>query len=191
MLPAKEQPLSELDLARLERFLASSVCGREAMTLSRAHGFMTAAASGPETVMPGEWIRLALDEPVFKDADQAEDILGLMMRLYQEIVANLQKRGEFRPIFEQRDNELGPCRMSADEWCQGYVSGMTLSGDIWACQSDRGLGSLLAPIFILVRPADEEEKALRHQRYEELCALIPGAAQDIYHYWNAGQNQGR
>jgi uncharacterized protein len=191
MLPAKEQSLSGLDLARLEHFLASSACGREAMTLSRAHGFMTAAISGPETVLPGEWIRLALDEPVFEDAGQAEDMLGLMMRLYQEIAANLPKRGEFRPIFEQQNNELGEHIVSADEWCRGYVSGMTLSGDIWASQSDNGLGALLAPIFILVRPGDEEEKALRAQRYEALCALIPGAAEDIYHYWKACRNHGR
>lgn len=192
MHPVNEQhSLSEIDLARLAHFLASSVCGSEAMSLSRAHGFMTAAASGPEDVMPGEWIRLVLDEPVFEEAAQAEDVLGLMMRLYQEIAAKLSKRGEFCPIFERRNGGPGVPTVNADEWCHGYISGMTLSGDIWARQSGHGLGPLLAPIFILVRPGDEEEQALRTERYEELCALLPGAAQDIYQYWQNLRDQNR
>jgi yecA family protein len=63
-------------LQRLDGFLRSPGCGGDSMSLSRAHGFLTAALSGPEPISEGEWMRLMFDEPVFADADQAQDIPG-------------------------------------------------------------------------------------------------------------------
>ena len=45
MLPAVPYALSQAELLRLGAFLHSPACGRDAMGLSHAHGFLTALAS--------------------------------------------------------------------------------------------------------------------------------------------------
>ncbi|HYQ73292.1 MAG TPA: UPF0149 family protein, partial [Gammaproteobacteria bacterium] len=74
-LPDTAAPLTRPELLRLERFLRSGESGDGAMTLSHAHGFLTAIVSGPEHFETGEWIRLVFDEPVFSNAGQVQDIL--------------------------------------------------------------------------------------------------------------------
>ena len=183
MLPANEQSITPADLFRLEKFIGSGACGEDAMGLSRAHGFLTAAVSGPETVMPEEWIRLIFDEPVFENPTQADEVLGLVMRLYNDIARNLPERGSFNPVFDVVRDAGGNESFSADEWCMGYVAGMTLSGDLWAEQSNRGLGDLLAPIFIIVSPETGKERELLAEHYSALCDMLPQAAEDIYRFW--------
>ena len=183
MLPANDQPITPADLFRLEKFMRSDACGEDAMTLSRAHGFLTAAVSGPEAVMPDEWIRLVFDEPVFVDAEQADDILGLIMRLHNDIARNLPQQGVFTPVFDVVRDTGGGENFSADEWCLGYVAGMSLAGDVWAEHARHELGEMLAPIFIIVSPEDSEEGRLREERYDELCSVLPEVAEAIFHYW--------
>lgn len=184
MIPAtNDQPITPADLFRLEKFMCSDACGDDSMTLSRAHGFLTAAVSGPETVMPDEWIRLVFDEPVFADAEQADDILGLIMRLHNDIARNLPLQGVFTPVFDVVRDTGGGENFSADEWCLGYVAGMSLAGDVWAEHARHELGELLAPIFIIVSPEDSEEGRLREERYDDLCSMLPEVAEEIYQYW--------
>lgn len=185
MLATNDQPITPADLFRLEKFMCSDACGEDAMGLSRAHGFLTAAVSGPEAVMPDEWIRLVFDEPVFKDAAQADDILGLIMRLHNDIARNLPQQGVFTPVFDVVRDEGGSENFNADEWCIGYVAGMSLAGDIWAEHANHELGEMLAPIFIIVSPEDSDEGRVREERYDQLCSMLPDVAEEIYQYWLA------
>ena len=132
MLPAHTSPLKQSDLLALDAFLRSATCGRVAMGLSRAHGFLTATASGPEQLEPGEWLRLVFDEPVFESGDQADAMLGLAMRLYQEIETSLGEPGSFRPVLDFVGNDASGVAVDASAWCQGYLSGMSLCREQWA-----------------------------------------------------------
>jgi yecA family protein len=49
------------ELFHLDSFLRSGHSGESAMSLSAAHGSLTAVASGPDAFEPGEWIRLIFD----------------------------------------------------------------------------------------------------------------------------------
>ena len=184
MLPATDFPLTQAELFRLERFMGSPACGADAMTLSRAHGFLTAAVCGPETVAPGEWIRLIFDEPVFEDAAQAEEVLGLITRLYDHIAHSLPRHGAFVPLFEVVRDAGGGTTFNADEWCRGFLSGMSLAGDAWAESGSPELGGMLSPIFIIASPRTSREQALRAGHYERLVGLLPEAVENIYRYWD-------
>lgn len=184
MLPVHAQPLSQTDLLKLDAFLHSPACGREAMGLSRAHGFLTAAASGPEQLEPGEWLRLVFDEPVFESGEQAETMLGLAMRLYQEIEATLEagreQTGSYRPVLDfVRGN--GGVTVDASAWCQGYFSGMSLCRELWSMHSGSELNRLLAPIFALA----SHRGAVRDDFHRRLCDELPGTAESVYRYWRA------
>jgi uncharacterized protein len=185
MLPAQDQPITPAELFRLEQFMQSDACGKDSMNLSRAHGFLTAAVSGPEAVLPEEWIRLVFDEPVFVDATQADEVLGLILRVHRDIESKLPEQGAYLPLFEVVRDSTGGQRFSADAWCGGYVAGMTLAGDLWAAHRTRGLGKLLTPLFIILNPQSKMEQALRNEQYAALCDLLPQVAEDVYQYWLA------
>ena len=185
MLPAHAQPLSQDDLLKLDAFLHSSACGRDAMGLSRAHGFLTAAASGPEPLEAGEWLRLVFDEPVFADGAQAQTMLGLAMRLYQDIEVSLKTRDGFRPVLDFVRDGAAAVAVDASAWCQGYCSGMSLCREQWATHTGGELNALLSPIFQLARLRG----AARDASQRRLCDELAGNAAALYRYWRA-QGQG-
>ena len=47
-----EQPLSEKEFDELDQFLLSDRCSDDAMTMDTLHGYLTAIAIGPESIMP-------------------------------------------------------------------------------------------------------------------------------------------
>ncbi len=181
MLPALPQALNQTELLRLDAFLHSPACGRDAMGLSHAHGFLTAVASGPERLEPGEWLRLVFDEPVFADGAQAEDMLGLAMRLYLDIETSLGRPGQFRPVLDFLPDADGEMTVDASSWCQGYRAGMTLCAEQWAIHGGEPLRSLLATIHTLARQPGPALGDLNR----ELCDQLPLAAEAIYRYWRA------
>lgn len=179
MLPATAPALTQAELLRLDAFLRSEACGRDAMGLSHAHGFLTALASGPEAMEPSEWLRLIFDEPVFRDGAQAEDMLGLAMRLYAEIERSLAQPHAFSPVLEYVRGGGGELAMDATAWCQGYRAGMTLYQELWVQHANQALTGWLAPIHALARSAGPALDPL----HRELCAELPLAVQAIHRYW--------
>lgn len=178
MLPAHTRLLDQADLLRLDAFLHSPACGREAMSLSRAHGFLTAAASGPEQLEPGEWLRLMFDEPVFESGSEAESMLGLAMRLYREIETTLDSADGYRPVLDfVRDG--GGIAVDASAWCQGYFSGMSLCRELWSMHAGGELDHMLAPIHALAR----YHGAARDGKHRQLCEQLPFSAVSVYRYW--------
>jgi yecA family protein len=180
MLPEKSHPLSQADLNRLDHFLHSASCGRDAMGLSRAHGFLTAAVSGPEGLAADEWIRLVFDEPVFATGEQAEEMLGLVMRLYRDIESGLRQSGTFRPVLEYVDDGAGSTRVDARLWCEGFISGMTLFREHWNAVAREVLREPLAVIFQLA-----QAPGFGGARQQALCEALPVAAEAVYLFWRA------
>jgi uncharacterized protein len=180
MHPDRPDKLTQPELLRLEGFLRSGSSGDSAMSLSRAHGFLTAIVSGPDEFEAGEWIRLILDEPVFDDSEQAQDILGLVMRLHADIEQSLPVAGRFSPIFEFTRGANSGRSFGSEEWCEGYLSAMAL----WSAPLPRALNSSLEPLRLISGPRSEAERAAREIRYEELSASLPSMAEVIYRYWH-------
>ena len=79
-------PTDLLELRELAEFLASLELVESSMDLFAVDGFSAAILSGPRTLMPSEWIRWIWDRgrgevaPEFENREQAQRILGLMMR---------------------------------------------------------------------------------------------------------------
>jgi uncharacterized protein len=180
MLPEQSGPLSQLDLARLDRFLHSGACGPEAMGLSHAHGFLTAVASGPELLESSEWLRLMFDEPVFESGNDAQEMLGLAMRLYQEIEMGLRGEAGFRPVLEYVRDSGGDTHVDAQLWCRGFVAGFALFRERWTREARGMLDTPLSVIFRL-----SEMRGLMDPAYVGLCDALPDAAGAVYRYWQA------
>ena len=180
MQPERPSTLSQAELLRLEQFLRSQSSGEAAMSLSRAHGFLSAIVSGPEQFEAGEWIRLICDEPVFSDAMQAEDVLGLIMRLHTDIEQRLQQPGRYNPVFEFIRGPGGGERVSAREWCEGFLSAMAL----WSVPLPRTLRQTLEPLFLIAGARGPVAQQLPDAHYTELSAMLPAMVETVYRHWH-------
>lgn len=179
-LPEASSSLIQADLLRLDRFLHSAACGRDAMGLSRAHGFLTAAVSGPEGLSPEEWIRLIFDEPVFESGNEAQEMLSLIMRLHRDIETGLAASGQFRPLLEYVRDGSGATHMDAGVWCEGFIAGMTLFREHWTVAAREALRAPLGVIFRLPQMAPA-----RDEHYQQWCEALPVAAEMVYLFWRA------
>jgi uncharacterized protein len=186
MFPDSPAPLTQPELLRLERFLRSNESGEGAMTLSHAHGFLTAIVGGPESLETDEWIRLIFDEPVFSDPEQVQDILGLIVRLHASIEAALPVPGRFLPIFEYENPGARGTAYRSEQWCKGYISAMAL----WSEPVTRALQYTLEPLFLIASPQGRAQRELQAAHYQELCALLPPMAEAVYQHWHgdSGRN---
>ena len=178
MHPESAHPLEISDLHRLDHFLSSEACGRQAMSLSYAHGFMTSIASGPESLGPDEWLRLMFDEPVFENAEDGSEMLGLAVRLYAEIERGLSGNMLFRPVLDMVRVSQSDSYPDAQRWCLGYTEGLRLFGEHWTPEAKSSLGTPLEILFQLA-----EIKGLPNNDYQQLCDALPDTARAIYNYW--------
>lgn len=186
MFPDSPAPLTQPELLRLERFLRSDETGESAMTLSQAHGFLTAIVSGPASLETDEWIRLIFDEPVFSDSEQAEDMLGLIVRLHASIEAALPVPGRYLPIFEYGHPTGRGTAYRSEQWCQGFLSAMAL----WSEPVTRALQYTLEPLFLIVNTHSRAQQELREAHYRDLCALLPPMAEAVYRHWHGSVRHG-
>jgi uncharacterized protein len=184
MHPESAQPLQQPDLIRLDQFLRSSACGKQAMSLSYAHGFLTSIASGPEQLEPSEWLRLMFDEPVFESGDEGSEMLGLAVRLFAEIERGLKNETIFRPVLEYIRDGDKLVRTDAQRWCLGFVEGLGLFNERWTPDARESLRTPLEVVFQLA-----EIRGVANPSYQQLCDTLPDIAQSTFSYWQAAHKQ--
>jgi len=89
-------------------------------------------AIGPDTVLPSQWLPWVWDlydgeaEAQFEDLDEANWIMQLVMRFYNQVVQQFADDPQvFEPIY-WRSAEWG-----AAEWCEGFLLGTRLTPGAW------------------------------------------------------------
>ncbi len=142
---ALDEPLSDPELDELEGFLASDLVPQDCMDLEMLDGFLTAIVSGPDNVQPSEWLPQVWSEgarssnPAFASSEQAQRIMGLMLRHMVGIQRTLgESPTRFKPLLYMPDektrsdktrNDKTPPEASA--WSEGYMAGVKLRDDEW------------------------------------------------------------
>jgi uncharacterized protein len=190
-------PLEEWEMDELDRFLlqrsqddSDSEEGNEGLLgMSELDGFFTAIISGPETIPPSTWLPAVWGEtePEWESTERFDKIYQLMIRHYNDVVNSLMQPGfEFEPIFNENEVD-GQSFLVVNEWCLGYMRGVTLAAEAW----DRGgeeLLDLLQPIMLF---SDEQGwqllETLEEEQIVDLQASIPNVAQEIHRFWLARQ----
>jgi len=185
-----DQPLSDKEFDELDSFLLSDRSPEDAMTMDILHGYLTAIAIGPETVMPAEWLKKvwgkeATDVPTFKYAKEEERILGLIMRFMNEVLVTFEVAPkEFEALFVEHEHE-GQTLIDAEAWCWGFWEGMDLRPGSWDAIFTE-LPELMKPIYLLgADEIEEDELALvedpvkAHKLALELEANLPA----IHKFW--------
>ncbi|TFW21348.1 UPF0149 family protein [Massilia arenosa] len=157
-----DQPLSDKEFDSLDQFLLSGRCPEDAMTMDMLHGYLTAIAIGPETVLPAEWLPRVWGEdpqqgPKFTTPKEEERIVNLIMRFMNEILITFEVAPkDYEPLFVEREHE-GEMLIDAESWCWGFQEGLELRADAWSVLYDSDQADLMRPIDLL--GADEIEEA--------------------------------
>lgn len=143
-----------VDLGVLDDFLASDRAPGDCMQLSELDGFLTGIAIGPRLIMPSIWLPIVWgdDAPAFEDLQQANQLLGIMMRRYNEIIRLADEGpGAYQPVFVA--NETG--EMCPSDWAVGFIQSMSLCQDDWEpLVTDPDAGTLIAPIMMIASTTD-------------------------------------
>jgi len=191
--PPISPSLGENELDRLEALLDSPVFKGEAMWLDELQGFLCAVISAPDTILPSAWLPVALGEnPGYENQQQAEEVLGLIMRFYNDIALTLQQgEGIALQLYHPEGEEV----YDFQSWCSGYLDGVELSEVDWHEAGDpEEVDELLFPFAVLAEDLDDflrdtGQRAMSEQEKAKLEAAcredIAGAVVRIYRYWLA------
>jgi uncharacterized protein len=188
--------LRDLDLEKLDEFLMSDRAPEDCMQLSDLDGFLTAVVIGPELIMPSEWLPVIWgeDEPLFENLEEAQDIIGVIMGRYNQILQQIGGEADaYEPLFwEAPDGSL----LAAD-WAEGFMDGVALRRQSWRqlLESDDGR-TLLAPIVAFLH--DEHGNSLLDAEPDDLAELrraatdlIVPSVQGIDAYWKTRRQKSR
>ncbi len=137
-MPSDDQPLTDDELDELDRFLVEAEGLEDPMDVSMLDGYFAALLSGPNTIMPSEWMRWVWDlergegSPEFKSSKQANRIMRLMMRHMNDVTLTLLNEPEhYEPILIESPGADGPV-LVIDEWCEGFMKGVALDAQGWS-----------------------------------------------------------
>ena len=135
--PEFDEPLTDEEFDFLERFLSSNAVCDDAMDAVMLHGFLTAAISGPNVIMPSTilpWIwdaRHATRQPRFLSAGRARKVTGLIIQYWNDVNNTLNHCPDlFSPPLHSTEWK-GEEILVFDEWCEGYCKGIDLDREAW------------------------------------------------------------
>jgi len=182
--------LSNDELDRLNELL-SRFAAKRAMNVEQLDGFFAALISGPDEVLPSEylpeiWGDKMVNEDTFRAQPILQDFLLLVTRHWNTISQTLRSGNVYTPLILQ--DELGVYH--ANDWANGFLRGMELRRDGWApLLDDEDHGGCLVAIFALKHEHDPDPEARSYDQPigDELREkLIMGAAagvMQIYRYF--------
>jgi uncharacterized protein len=182
------EPLTDAEFDRLGDFLKSCKGGR-AMNVEALDGFFAALIAGPEIVMPSEYYREIFGGEMseaceFGNLDEANEILGLMMRHWNTIAGTLNKDEVYGPIFLQDENGV----FHGNDWAGGFMRGMQMRHDGWAeLVNDDEHGGCLIPMMMLCHEHDKDPamrpKPISPKKREEVIMHMAAGLVAAYRYF--------
>lgn len=185
---SQEGPLTEAELDRLTEFLRKSK-GGQAMNIEEFDGFFAALIAGPEVVVPSEYLPEVFggemwDTCEFAGFDEANDILGLIMRHWNGIAATLHKGDVHMPILLEDDN--GVCQGS--DWSRGFIRGLDMRSAAWAeLLADEKQYGWMLPVLMLYHEHDEDPELrpppIGPEKREEIIVRMAAGIVRAYRYF--------
>ena len=152
------------------------------MNIEEFDGFFAALIAGPEVVPPSEYLPEVFGGEMseaceFSGLNEANDILGLIMRHWNGIAATLHKSDVHLPILLGDDN--GVCQGS--DWARGFVRGMDMRSTAWAeLLADEEQCGWMVPVLMLYHEHDEDPELRSgpigpEKRRRSLCRCWPAS----------------
>ena len=186
--------LTEEEIDRLDRFLLDRIDedadteGKDegVLDISELDGFFTALVSGPVVILPSRWLPAVWGdfEPTWENTKDFEDVISLMMRHMNSIVATLMEQPEdFEPLFLESEFE-GKINTIVDEWCEGYLRGVALAADLWNAGGQQ-MAILLTPMRAFTGETGWRAHDLTDAEIKNIRNAITPNVREIHAWWRA------
>jgi uncharacterized protein len=120
---ARNEPLTEAELDRLTEFRKSCKSGK-GKNVEQLDGFFAALIAGPDSVVPSEYYREVFGSEMadawdFGSLDEANEILGLLMRHWNTIASALHKGEVYVPLLLEDADGVA----HGNDWASGLHAG--------------------------------------------------------------------
>ena len=185
---AKNEPLTEAELDHLGRFLKNCKGGK-AMNIENVDGFFSALIAGPEIVMPSEYMPEVFgsensETDQFETLGEANEILGLLMRHWNDVAGTLSKCEVHLPLLLEGENGAG----HGNDWARGFIRGTRLRHDGWAeLLADDEHGGCMIPMLMLYHEHDEDPamrpKPIGAEQREKVIESMAAGLVAAYRYF--------
>ncbi len=182
--------MNDEQLERLEDFLLAHL-EDGTMPLDVVQGYLTAILSGPQMIMPGQWLPHVLGRVDFSSESEAREIMDLVMSLYNLTLAELEN-GTYAPMILSMEDgyEDAPLPLPYG-WCEGYIMGWNQHGEsaLDDMAGDEEAAQRLGPVaaFLmyeedqLLNPPNEDEHRLAADQ-------LANSAVALYQWWKPRRN---
>jgi uncharacterized protein len=188
----QNKPLTDAELDHLGDVLKNCKGGR-AMNVEALDGFFAALIAGPEVVMPSEYYREVFggeisDTCEFASINEANEVLGLMMRHWNDIAGTLFKGEVYMPLLlEDKDGIV-----QGNDWARGFMRGMDMRSDGWAeLVNDEEHGGCLIPMMMLCHEHDPNPEMrpepISPEKREEVIVQMVAGLLGAYRYFREHQ----
>lgn len=185
------QPLTEEEIEELDCLLLDSSTGENSMCISMLDGLLTAIVSGPNTIMPRTWLPWVWDiadgaeSPKFLTLKHGKRFHELVLRHMNTIQFVLfDQPDQFEPILMENPNNGNPIQI-LDEWCMGYMMGISLDISGW-----RPLMMAKPDWFLVIQLYGTElgwelleEEAFDRAIHRSYVEQLPIDVRKIHQYW--------
>jgi uncharacterized protein len=129
-------PLTPEGEAALEAFLSRPSNPDGTFSLGEVRGFLFAVAAAPDLVKPSEWLPFIFGggEPEFEDMEEARQVMGVLMSLYNDINDVVHAKGHRWPagceFSEDLFANLEP-DAAVSQWSRGFSAGHLWLEESW------------------------------------------------------------
>ena len=128
--------MNKADSRLLEEFLSSPARPEGTFKFHELQGFLFAIACSPETIAPSEWLPMIGndDDLTFADQNEAQEILGLIMTLYNETNTGVLERSNSMPAgcaFHEDISENFEDSSSISQWSRGFAAAHDWLAKVW------------------------------------------------------------
>ena len=128
--------MNESDTRLLTEFMESPERPDGTLRFHELQGFLFAIACSPETIAPSKWLPMIGDDEGlnFADQNEAQEILGLVMALYNEINTAVLERSNALPAGSAFDEDISnnfEDDSSISQWSRGFASGHDWLAEVW------------------------------------------------------------
>lgn len=185
---SRNEPLTETELDRLGQFLKNCKGGK-AMNIEELDGFFSALIAGPEIVMPSEYMLEVFgsetpETRAFSTLAEANEILALMMRHWNNIAGTLSKGEIYLPLLLLDENGVE----HGNDWARGFVRATRLRHDGWAeLLADDDHGGCMIPMLMLYHEHDKDPamrpKPIGPEQREKVIESMAAGLLGAYQYF--------
>lgn len=194
---AAVEPFSDEQRAVLEAFLDER--GEDEFGYAETAGFLYAVLCAPDFVRPSEWQPIVLGETPLADMEQAQDVIGALMSLYNWISGRINEGGSpLPPGCEPDPDPMANFEADAGfgRWARGFAQGHGWLEESWTGPGFEAVDEELGAVMMVLSYFGSRQvaEALREEmssntRVEEMAADMLDLVPDALHgYADIGRN---